>query len=293
MGSLCEAAVSVSRGFPWVISKVGCVVQSKLNLIPPGQRTVLADVIFLLSYKLPESCVHLCPHHWQTTLTYIHLEIHLPACHTCRNSWHLERGNLVCFTVNRRELSSSKSEFMQLCNYVLLMEKLCHCCVSHTEKWVWRGFHVLLQLLFIVYRYQCTQSKGRNQRSSLLGESVCVRVRVCVCVCAWGRERGRDVVSQSILVWRNLWPGDIYPSVHHCVSLLHPAYRRFIEETTIHTLIHTSGLFESTICLHAHLWTVGGLGLEYLEKQGEQFFKEKRPFELETCLLWVDRCSSH
>lgn len=64
LGSLCESAVSVSWGFPWVISKVGCVAQRELKRLQQEQRTILADVIFLLSYKLPRrspSCVSICP----------------------------------------------------------------------------------------------------------------------------------------------------------------------------------------------------------------------------------------
>lgn len=64
LGPLCESAVSASRGFPWVISKVGCVAQSELKQLQQEQRTLLADVIFLLSFKLPRrstSCVSICP----------------------------------------------------------------------------------------------------------------------------------------------------------------------------------------------------------------------------------------
>lgn len=66
-GSLCESAVSAGRGFPWDNLKVGCVAQSKLKLIQQERPALLADVIFLLSYKLPEGftsslwvCVCVC-----------------------------------------------------------------------------------------------------------------------------------------------------------------------------------------------------------------------------------------
>lgn len=124
---------------------MGCVAQRKLKLIQREQRTFLADVIFLLSYKLPErftSCVCISAPTADSALThhtYIHLAIHLVT--SCLQS---EMGNLVCFTVDRVELSSSKSEFMQLCNFVLLVAKAVPLlCESHTEVSLIRVFFFL------------------------------------------------------------------------------------------------------------------------------------------------------
>lgn len=146
LGLLCESAVSVGRGFPWDILKVGCVAQSKLKLIQQAQRTLLADVIVLLSYKPPERftpCLCICappppppPLTVQTNTYHMHTPCSITphAVLAVTDSLHLEMGSLVYFTVNRVGLSSSRSEFMQLCNYVLLMAKAASLlCESHRE----------------------------------------------------------------------------------------------------------------------------------------------------------------
>lgn len=121
LGSLCESAVSVSWGFPWVISKEGCVAQSELKQLQQEQRTVLADVIFLLSYKLPRrstSCLCIRPpitdsvsqQTTRTTYTSLHVMV------AVRSSLHVEVG--LSLSLYRQESFNQASPGS--CSYTIL-----------------------------------------------------------------------------------------------------------------------------------------------------------------------------
>lgn len=161
----CVSQLFLSAGvFPGLYWKWDALPSANWSWSQQEQRTVLADVIFLTACPDRPHAPHTYTYTLQCSSPHV-----MPAA---THSLHLEMGNLVCFTVNGVELSSRKSEFVHLCNSVLLMAKAASLlCESHREVSL-KGFHVLLQLLFIVCYY-----KGRNQRcptcrSILLGECV-------------------------------------------------------------------------------------------------------------------------